>query len=74
MNKNGPNTLTSGELWIEFLRYYTERFDYKQNVVTIRQFQSLDRYAKGWFSQTIAIEDPFILTHNLADKLSLQSS
>jgi DNA polymerase sigma len=65
--------LTSAELWIEFLRYYTERFDYEKNIVTIRQLQLLDRHEKGWFHQTIAIEDPFIRTHNLADKLSLQS-
>ncbi|CAF1401341.1 unnamed protein product [Adineta steineri] len=70
VNKNGPNTLTAGELWIEFLRYYTEQFDYEKNVVTIRQFEPLERYKKGWFNKTIAIEDPFNLTHNLADKLS----
>jgi len=73
INKNGRNTLTSGELWIQFLRYYTEQFDYEKNVVTIRQLEPLRRDQKGWFHQTIAIEDPFILTHNLADKLSLQS-
>ena len=65
--------LSAGELWLEFLRYYTEIFDYENNVVTIRQLQPLRRVEKGWFRQTIAIEDPFILTHNLADQLSLQS-
>jgi hypothetical protein len=35
--------------------------------------QLLQRYEKGWFKPTIAIEDPFILTHDLADRLSLQS-
>ncbi len=74
MNKNGPNRLTTGELWLEFLRYYTEMFDYKTNVVTIRQIQPLQRYEKGWFKPTIAIEDPFILTHDLADRLSVQSN
>ncbi len=28
---------------------------------------------KDGFNQTIVIEDPFILTHNLADKLTQQS-
>jgi DNA polymerase sigma len=65
--------LTSGELWVQFLRYYTEKFDYDKNVITIRQLEPLRRDEKGWFHQTIAIEDPFILTHNLADKLSRQS-
>jgi DNA polymerase sigma len=72
-NNNKPNTLASGILWIEFLRYYTEIFDYEKNVVTIRQVEPLRRSEKGWFPQIIAIEDPFILTHNLADKLSLRS-
>ncbi|CAF4222956.1 unnamed protein product, partial [Adineta steineri] len=72
INKNGPNVLTSAELWIAFLRYYTEQFNYRENIVTIRQLQPLNRHEKGWFHQTIAIEDPFILTHNLADRLSLQ--
>jgi len=67
------NKLTTGELWIEFLRYYTERFDYKNHIVTIRQIEPLRRDEKGWFNPTIAIEDPFILTHNLADKLNLKS-
>ncbi len=65
--------MTAGELWIDFLCYYTEIFDYEQNVVTIRQLKLLRRSEKGWFRQVIAIEDPFVLTHNLADKLSLQS-
>ncbi|CAF4090235.1 unnamed protein product [Rotaria sp. Silwood2] len=68
----GLNKLSSGELWIEFLRYYTERFDYETNIVTIRQDKPLLRLEKGWFHPTIAIEDPFCLTHNLTDKLSLK--
>ncbi|CAF1482775.1 unnamed protein product [Rotaria magnacalcarata] len=71
-NGYGLNKLSSGKLWIELLRYYTEQFDYENNVVTIRQYEPLSRLEKGWFRQTIAIEDPFLLTHNLADKLSLK--
>ncbi|CAF5077017.1 unnamed protein product [Rotaria sp. Silwood1] len=69
----GLNKLSSGELWIEFLRYYTEIFDYDKNIVTIRQIQPLPRSEKGWFHPTIAIEDPFILTHDLTEKLSLRN-
>ncbi|CAF1357778.1 unnamed protein product [Rotaria sp. Silwood1] len=72
-NGYGLNKLSSGELWIELLRYYTELFDYEKNIVTIRQYEPLSRLEKGWFRQTIAIEDPFILTHNLADTLFLKS-
>ncbi|CAF1521748.1 unnamed protein product [Adineta ricciae] len=72
INKYGPNTLTTGELWIAFLRYYADQFDYEKHVVAIRQIEPLTRDEKGWFHRTIAIEDPFILTHNLAERLSLQ--
>ncbi len=58
---------------MEFLRYYTEKFDYEKHVVTIRQYQPLLRTEKGWFRPNIAIEDPFLLTHNLGDRLSLRS-
>ncbi|UJR24938.1 hypothetical protein I4U23_006302 [Adineta vaga] len=64
------NTLSTGALWIEFLRFYTEQFNYEEHVVTIRQFEPLFKHEKGWFRQTIAIEDPFELSHNLAGGLS----
>ncbi|CAM2718962.1 unnamed protein product [Rotaria socialis] len=69
----GLNKLSSGELWVEFLCYYTERFNYDTNIVTIRQVKPLLRAGKGWFHPTIAIEDPFILTHDLTEKLSLRN-
>ena len=67
------NKLSTGALWIEFLRFYTEQFNYDEHVVTIRQSQALSKHEKGWFRQTIAIEDPFELTHNLAGGLSIRS-
>ncbi|CAF4358583.1 unnamed protein product [Rotaria socialis] len=69
----GLNKLSSGELLVEFLCYYTERFNYDTNIVTIRQVKPLLRAGKGWFHPTIAIEDPFILTHDLTEKLSLRN-
>ena len=60
-------------MWIEFLRFYTEYFNYDEYVVTIRQKQPLLKHEKGWFRQTISIEDPFELTHNLACGLSVKS-
>ncbi|CAF4417344.1 unnamed protein product, partial [Adineta steineri] len=64
------NKLSSGALWIEFLRFYTEQFNYEEHIVTIRQIEPLLKHEKGWFRQTIAIEDPFELSHNLAGGLS----
>jgi DNA polymerase sigma len=65
--------MTSGALWIALLRYYTEQFNYHENIVTIRQYELLPRVNKGWFSNMIAIEDPFELSRNLAQHLSIQS-
>jgi DNA polymerase sigma len=67
------NTLSAGALWIEFLRFYTEQFNYDEHVVTIRQIEPLLKHEKGWFRQTISIEDPFELSHNLAGGLSIRS-
>ncbi|CAF2855237.1 unnamed protein product [Rotaria sp. Silwood2] len=64
------NKLSTGALWIEFLRFYTEQFNYEEHIVTIRQIEPLLKCEKGWFRQTIAIEDPFELSHNLAGGLS----
>jgi hypothetical protein len=41
--------------------------------VTIRLSQPLLKHEKGWFRQTVAIEDPFELSHNLAGGLSIRS-
>ncbi|CAF0768557.1 unnamed protein product [Rotaria sordida] len=67
------NKLSIGELWIQFLRFYTEQFNYDERIVTIRQIEPLLKYEKGWFRQTIAIEDPFELNHNLAGGLSIRN-
>ncbi|CAF0731229.1 unnamed protein product [Didymodactylos carnosus] len=67
------NTSCVGELWIEFLRYYTETFNYEEHIVSIRRLQPLSRWDKGWFRLTLAIEDPFELSHNLAGGLSIRN-
>ncbi|CAF0961898.1 unnamed protein product [Rotaria magnacalcarata] len=66
----GENKLLTGALWVEFLRFYTEQFNYEEHIVTIRQIEPLLKHEKGWLRQTIAIEDPFELSHNLAGGLS----
>ncbi|KAH7935291.1 hypothetical protein HPB52_005716 [Rhipicephalus sanguineus] len=56
----GQNEKTVGELWLGLLRFYTEEFNFKDHVVSIRQKALLTRSQKGWQSEYIAIEDPFI--------------
>nr|KAG5701564.1 hypothetical protein BaRGS_024814 [Batillaria attramentaria] len=64
------NNQSPGALWLGFLRYYLEVFDWKGWVVTIRQKDPLTKFEKLWNGQTIAVEDPFDLNHNLGGGLS----
>lgn len=66
----GKNRDSVGQLWVSMLRYYTETFNWKEHVVTIRQYAPLTRLQKLWNSRCIAIEDPFDLSHNLGAGLS----
>ncbi|CAB4006799.1 terminal uridylyltransferase 4-like isoform X1, partial [Paramuricea clavata] len=65
------NTESCGELWLGFLRYYTEEFDYRRNVVCVRYLKPLTKFEKLWNGRQICIEDPFVLTHNLGAALTL---
>jgi terminal uridylyltransferase len=69
----GRNEQSVGELWLGFLRYYTENFDWNNNVVSIRSNGELTRKAKNWNKHKMAIEDPFELSHNLAAGVSHKS-
>ncbi|KAG0710685.1 Terminal uridylyltransferase 4 [Chionoecetes opilio] len=69
-NNYRKNTDSVGLLWVNMLRYYTETFNWKDHVVTIRQLAPLSRLQKLWNSRCIAIEDPFDLSHNLGAGLS----
>ncbi|XP_063794958.1 terminal uridylyltransferase 4 [Pseudophryne corroboree] len=66
----GRNTESLGELWLGFLRFYTEEFDFKEYVISIRQKKLLTTFEKQWTSKCIAIEDPFDLNHNLGAGVS----
>ncbi|XP_075038200.1 terminal uridylyltransferase 4 isoform X2 [Mixophyes fleayi] len=66
----GKNTESLGELWLGFLRFYTEEFDFKEYVISIRQIKLLTTFEKQWTSKCIAIEDPFDLNHNLGAGVS----
>ncbi|CAH2310847.1 terminal uridylyltransferase 4 isoform X2 [Pelobates cultripes] len=66
----GQNKESVGELWLGFLRFYTEEFDFKEYVISIRQKKLLTTFEKQWTSKCIAIEDPFDLNHNLGAGVS----
>ncbi|XP_012887228.1 PREDICTED: terminal uridylyltransferase 7 isoform X1 [Dipodomys ordii] len=66
----GKNTESVGQLWLGLLRFYTEDFDFKEHVISIRRKSLLTTFKKQWTSKYIVIEDPFDLNHNLGAGLS----
>lgn len=54
-----PNTESVGELWLGLLRFYTEEFDFKEHVISIRQKKRLTTFEKQWTSKCIAIEGAY---------------
>ncbi|XP_051537331.1 terminal uridylyltransferase 7-like isoform X2 [Myxocyprinus asiaticus] len=64
------NKESVGELWLGLLQFYTEIFDFKENVICIRRKEPLTTFKKQWTSKNLAIEDPFDLSHNLGAGLS----
>ncbi|RXM98374.1 Terminal uridylyltransferase 4 [Acipenser ruthenus] len=52
----GRNSESVGELWLGLLRFYTEEFDFKEHVISIRQKKLLTTFEKQWTSKCIAIE------------------
>lgn len=56
VSEQQPNTESVGELWLGLLRFYTEEFDFKEHVISIRQKKRLTTFEKQWTSKCIAIE------------------
>lgn len=56
-----PNTESVGELWLGLLRFYTEEFDFKEHVISIRQKKRLTTFEKQWTSKCIAIEGAVVV-------------
>lgn len=56
VSERQPNTESVGELWLGLLRFYTEEFDFKEHVISIRQKKRLTTFEKQWTSKCIAIE------------------
>lgn len=52
-----------GELWLGLLRFYTEEFDFKEHVISIRQRKRLTTFEKQWTSKCIAIEGAHMALH-----------
>lgn len=63
---HGRNRQSVGELWAGLLRFYCETFDFERQVVCVRRSQVLTKFEKLWNGAYVAIEDPFLLSHNLA--------
>lgn len=61
-----PNSQSVAELWLDFFAYYAWKFDFENEVVQIRHPRVLMKKSKGWESSSFAVEDPFVLNHNLA--------
>ncbi|CAL8149391.1 unnamed protein product [Orchesella dallaii] len=70
----GKNRETVGQLWLAFLNYYVEKFDNERYVITISQLSPLSRISKCWYTEGIALEDPFDKTHNLGFGLTRRMS
>ncbi|XP_015786076.1 terminal uridylyltransferase 7 isoform X2 [Tetranychus urticae] len=61
----GANTLSVGNLFYGFTKFYAEIFPFDTLVVCIRRSRDLTKMEKKWTGRRIAIEDPFLLSHNL---------
>ncbi|CAI9591881.1 unnamed protein product [Staurois parvus] len=52
----GKNKESPGELWLGLLRFYTEDFDFKEHVISIRRKSLITTFKKQWTSKYIVIE------------------
>ncbi|CAG7725216.1 unnamed protein product, partial [Allacma fusca] len=76
-SRHGHNKMSVGELWLGFLYYYVEVFNFEEFVISIRQWSPLTKGFKRWpeiKKRFVAIEDPFDLSRNLAKHLSRNMS
>jgi DNA polymerase sigma len=70
----GTNQESVAQLWLAFLVYYTEIFNFEEHIIQIHMKSCVTRFSKLWLTDTlIAIQDPFDHTHNLGAGLSRRS-
>uniref|UniRef100_A0A1B6DQS2 Uncharacterized protein n=1 Tax=Clastoptera arizonana TaxID=38151 RepID=A0A1B6DQS2_9HEMI len=68
---NGEKNVESvSTLWVDLLCFYSERFDFGHQVVSIRQSKPLLKSEKRWFGHNMAIEDPFDVNRNFGVNIS----
>ena len=60
-NQKEKNTLNAGLLWLGFLRYYTEEFDFEHDIVCCRRTKKLTKFEKMWTKHVFAIEGKSLL-------------
>lgn len=68
------NKNTISELLLGFFNYYGNEFDYREEVISIKQLEPLEKLYKvttcGWFlGNTLGIEDPFEDYYNVGHVL-----
>lgn len=61
-----------GYLWMEFLKYYSEIFNWKDNVVSITSKDPVLKASKTWGKCWIAIEEPYDEAVNVAKSVVSQ--
>ena len=66
------NSRSVSRLWIGFLSFFIESFNFRSTVVQIRTAKKLGTREKSeeWRRKAICIEDPFELSHNLTRNVS----
>uniref|UniRef100_A0A6Q2Z6R4 CCHC-type domain-containing protein n=1 Tax=Esox lucius TaxID=8010 RepID=A0A6Q2Z6R4_ESOLU len=63
------NMESVGALWLGLLQFYTETFDFREHVISIRQRAALTTFNKQWTSKYIVIEGHFKLDVSLSFSL-----
>ncbi|GFT97488.1 terminal uridylyltransferase 4 [Nephila pilipes] len=62
------NNASVGELWLNFLKYYSCTFNWNENVVSVTDERTIRKSTKFWDVSWIAVEDP-ISGKNVADSV-----
>ena len=59
------NRKTAGELWLDFLNFYSEEFDFDWEVVCCRRKKRLTKFEKMWTKPVFAIEGKNSTIHSI---------
>ncbi|KAM8960586.1 terminal uridylyltransferase 7 [Pelodytes ibericus] len=64
--------VSTGQLWVEMLRFYALEFNMADLVISIRVKENVSRELKDWPKKRIAVEDPYSVKRNVARSLNSQ--